>query len=102
MRKRWTLQRAEAVGIAAGIVSALLWAAFASWPETLEIPFAAALAVTAFCGISILWITAHDVAHGPTRGKMLRAIRVVDVAIGLMLTVPPLYALRMLAVEWGL
>lgn len=102
MLKAWTIQRAEAFGIPAGVLSAALWAAFPTWPEALEIPFAVALAVTAFCGVSILWITARDVVHGPTRGKMLRAIRVVDVAIGIVLTVPPLYALRMLAVGWGL
>lgn len=102
MLKAWTIQRAEAVGIGAGLLSAFLWAAFASWPQALEIPFAAALALTAFCGLSVLWITARDMSSGPTRGKMLRAIRVVDIAIGIALTVPPLYALRMLAVEWGL
>lgn len=102
MLQAWTIQRAEAVGIAAGLASAMLWAGFANWPQALEMPFAAGLALTAFCGLSILFITARDVATGPKRGKMLRAIRVVDVAIGIALTVPSLYALRLLAVEWGI
>ena len=98
----WTLQRAEAAGIIAGLIALLLWSAFAHWPQALEIPFAVALAATAFCGLSALWITARDMSAGPKRGKMLRAIRVLDIAIGVALTVPSLYALRLLAREWGL
>ena len=100
--KSWTIQRAEAAGIMAGLIALLFWSAFASWPQALEIPFALALGATAFCGLSILWITARDMAAGPKRGKMLRAIRVLDVAIGVALALPSLYALRLLAREWGL
>ncbi len=100
--RSWTIQRAEAVGIVAGLAALMLWSAFAHWPRMLEYPFAAALAITAFCGLSILWITARDMSSGPKRGKMLRAIRVLDIAIGIALAIPSLYALRLLAREWSL
>jgi hypothetical protein len=102
MLKAWTIGRATGAGAIAAGASLLLWALFTAWPERLLWPLAIALAVTAFCGLSILWITARDMSLGPKRGVMLRAIRGFDVALGLLLAVPPLYVLSWLWPELGL
>ncbi len=97
MLSGWTIKRAENAGLIFGAATVLLWVAYTSWPYTLAYPFAVALALTAFCGISILWISARDATKGPKRGRLLRAIRVFDVALGLLLAVPAILALNSIA-----
>jgi hypothetical protein len=59
-------------------------------------PFAGALALAAFCGLSVLLITILDmVAH--KRGESLRPVRAFDIAIGTALAVPSLIQLSALA-----
>lgn len=57
--------------------------------------FAAALAVAAFCGLSILLITLVDMLFHK-RGESLRPIRAFDIAIGIALAVPSLVQLSAL------
>ena len=89
---RWTIQRATGAGVACGL-AALLLAVVLS--EGLLWPYAALLAATAFCGASILWITAFDMRARGTSGRM-RPIRGFDMAIGLALLLPALYALSLI------
>ena len=59
-------------------------------------PFAASLAVAAFCGLSILSITILDmIVH--KRGESLRPVRAFDIAIGTALAVPSLIQLSALS-----
>ena len=64
-------------------------------------PYAALLAVTAFCGASILWITAFDMRTRGTSGRM-RPVRTFDIAIGLALLAPALYAFWLISGALGL
>jgi len=85
----WTIARATGVGIAAGLVSLVLWPLFAAFQEPLRLPYAAALAVTAFCGLSILAITVWDLRNH-RRGGRLRTVRTLDVILGLAMSLPGL------------
>ena len=95
------MQRATAIGIVAGLGALLLAAFIQSWPEGLLYPYAALVALTAFCGISILWITASDMRTRGTSGRM-RPIRGFDLALGFVLLIPALYGLWLIAPELGL
>ena len=85
----------------AGLAALLLAAAIRSWPEGLFYPYVGLLALTAFCGASVLWITAFDMRSRGTSGRM-RPIRGFDVAVGLALLLPALYGIRLIAPELGL
>ena len=58
-------------------------------------PFAATLAVAAFCGLSVLLITTVDMLFHK-RGESLRPVRTFDIAIGLLLAGPALLELHTL------
>lgn len=92
----WTIGRASGVGAVAGLAALVLWPAYASWQEPVRPAFISALAVSVFCGLSILVITALDRRrHGP-RGERLRPVRWFDIALALLLAVPSLLALESL------
>jgi len=95
MLRWWTIGRATGVGIVTGLAALLLWPLFAAWPETLFWPFAAALAVTAVCGVSILLITLRDI-YRRRRGTIMQRIRIFDVVLGLLLALPSLLQLNAL------
>ena len=97
----WTIQRAMVIGVAAGLGALIVSAMIGSWPGLLLDAYAGLLAFTAFCGASILWITVIDI-RTRGRGGRMRPIRAFDVAAGLMLILPSLYALRMVWPELGL
>jgi hypothetical protein len=99
--KRWTIQRATGIGLVAGLAALLLAAAIRTWPEGLFYPYAGLLALTAFCGVSVLFITATDMRTRGTSGRM-RPIRGFDLAIGLVLLLPALYGLWLIGPELGL
>lgn len=101
MLRGWTLQRATSIGIVAGITALLTAAIIDVWPEGLLYPYAALLLVTALCGVSILWITATDMRVRGTSSRM-RPIRGFDVAVGLALLLPSLYALQLVWPQFGL
>ena len=68
----------------------------AVWQRIPEAPDELALlAAAVFCGASILWITVFDMRARGTSGRM-RPIRVFDLAVGLALLVPSLYALTLI------
>ena len=99
--KRWTIQRASAVGAASGLAALLLATILRSWPEALLYPYAGLLALAAACGASILWITAIDMRDRGTSGRM-RPIRGFDLALGLILLIPSVYGLSVIVPELGL
>ena len=91
MLRFWTIQRAAGVGTLAGIAALFLWPAFAAW-EQVEPVFVAALALTAFCGLSILAISIVDLATRK-RGTIMRRVRTFDIVWGLLLAGPSIAAL---------
>ena len=101
MIRRWTVQRASGLGIVVGLIAAVTAAVYGSWPEGILYPYSMLLALTAFCGASILWITMVDM-RTHARGGRVRPIRAFDVAIGLVLVLPSIYALRRLWPEFGI
>jgi hypothetical protein len=91
MLRSWTIQRAAGTGTLAGVAALFLWPVYAAW-EWAEMPFMAALALTAFCGLSILAISAIDLATRK-RGTVMRRVRAFDIAWGLLLAGPSIAAL---------
>jgi len=92
----WTISRASMLGIVTGVM-AVLMVSFRDPRDGGLYPYAALLALTAFCGASVLWITAFDMKERGTSGRM-RPVRTFDIAIGLALLIPSLYALWRI---WG-
>jgi hypothetical protein len=86
----WTIGRATAAGVVSGAVAVVLWPIYALFEEPLHLPFAAALAATAFCGLSILLITVLDLKFRRGRGFRLRAVRTFDVVVGVAMALPGL------------
>jgi hypothetical protein len=86
----WTVQRAEVVGIGIGLL-ALLVSAFAE-SRTAILIYAGLLALTSFCGASILLISLVD-SHKRQRGDLVRPIRMFDLAMGAALVLPSAYGL---------
>lgn len=99
--QRWTIQRASGIGVVCGLIAILIAGLFSISRGGLLYPYAALLALTAWCGASILWITAFDMRDRGTSGRM-RPIRGFDVALGLALLVPSLYALALVWPALGL
>ena len=99
-RHFWTIGRASIAGIIVGL-TALLMVAFRDPRDGGLYFYAALLAFTAFCGASILWITAFDMKERGTSGRM-RPVRAVDIAIGLALLGPSLYAFWRISRALGL
>jgi hypothetical protein len=91
----WTIQRATGIGVVCGFIAILIAGLFSTTRGGLLYPYAALLAVTALCGFSILWITVFDMKSRGTSGRM-RPIRGFDVAVGLALLVPSVYALSLI------
>jgi hypothetical protein len=95
MLKAWTIRRATALGIPAGLAALVLWPIHSSFEPRAFWPFVAALAVASFCGLSILLITGVDmVLH--RRGQSLRPVRAFDIVLGSALAVPSLIHLNWL------
>jgi hypothetical protein len=88
-----TIPHAIGTGIAAGAAAILLWIVYARTPSLVVIPYVLALAVTALCGAYILLVTWYDSYRNPRRGVRIRPIRGFDIASGLLLAVPALWAL---------
>ena len=99
-RHLWTIGRASIAGIVLGL-AALLMIGIRDPRDGGLYFYAALLALTAFCGASILWITAFDMRDRGTSGRM-RPVRVFDIAIGLGLLIPSLYAFSRISGPLGL
>jgi len=89
----WTTSRAAAVGVVAGLLAILLSLGGWDYDRALFLPWLAAATVAAACGLSILWITFLDMVTNPRRGARVAPIRGFDIAMGLLLALPSLYAL---------
>lgn len=94
-RSFWDIRRATGIGVVAGIAALILWPLYAAYQDAVLWPFVGALAVTAFCGLSLLIITLKDI-YSRTRGKLMQRIRVFDAVLGLLLAVPSLLQLEAL------
>lgn len=88
----WTLARAVRFGLIAGLVALMLWPVHVVSPDRVRAAFIAALAVTAACGISILFMSIADLLT-VRRDRRILPARLFDVALGLGLTIPPGLAL---------
>jgi hypothetical protein len=100
LRDRWTIQRATGAGVTLGLAALLVSVAYGSWADALLYPYAALLALTLLCGMSILLITFMDV-RARERGIQVRPIRMFDVVAGLIITAPSLYAMwRLWPILW--
>ncbi|MDB5713615.1 MAG: hypothetical protein JWO15_1012 [Sphingomonadales bacterium] len=100
----WTIKRATGSGAVAAGAALLLLAVYAIFEGGVSekiavIPLGLALAVTAFCGLSILVMTLIDVRNH-RRGQRVRAVRTFDVAFGLLLAMPSIVELRSLVEMW--
>ena len=91
----WTIRRATGIGVTAGVVAAILWPFYALGQDPFYWPFVAVLAVTAFCGLSILLFSGLDIVLRE-RGRSVRPIRAFDLLLGLLLSAPSLVALAVL------
>ena len=93
IRQGWTVKRATGLGVIAGLAALILGLFVDAWPGPLRMPFLVACVVAAFCGLSILWITAVDRFRYGRRGDRLIPLRVFDVALALFLALPSLWAI---------
>lgn len=102
MLKRWTIGRATGLGVVAGLAALILWPAYATLQDAVLVPFLAALMLAAFGGVSILWITAVDLATR-RRGEEIRPVRAFDIVLGILLAVPSSIQLYALLIDdrWG-
>ena len=91
----WNARRAAGPGLIAGCAAFFLWPAYASFPQLLFFPFVIALALTSFCGLSILVLTIVDFRNNQRR-RRVRPIRAFDIIFGLMLAIPGLLELSAL------
>ena len=99
--RSWTIQRATGIGVTCGLAAVLIAGLFSLSRDGLLYPYAVLVAATALCGASILWITVFDMRARGTSGRM-RPIRGFDVAVGLALLAPSLYALSLIWPNLGL
>jgi drug/metabolite transporter (DMT)-like permease len=95
MLSLWTIRRATGVGVVAGLAALILWPVYAAYQERTFWVFVAALAVAAFCGLSILLMTGLDMLLH-RRGDRVRPVRAFDIALGVALLVPSLIQLESL------
>lgn len=91
VRKGWTVQRATGLGVVAGLAALVMRLFLPAAPELLRLPLLALCALTAFCGLSILWITAVDRYRRGRRGSRLLPLRAFDIALALLLVLPSLW-----------
>lgn len=91
----WTIGRAAAAGALAGLSALVLWPIYGAGFDILPL-FLVALALSAFCGLSLLVITFYDLAVHRRRGSRVWPIRVFDITFGLALAAPSLAELHLL------
>lgn len=96
----WTAQRLTVTGIAAGLSALLISTMIGSLPWGALYLYAGLLGLTILCGVSILWVTLTDI-RTRGRGGRMRPIRAFDLAAGLLLILPAVYALRAIWTELG-
>ena len=90
-RKGWTIQRATGTGVTLGFAALVMRLFLGSAWELLRLPLLVLCLATAFCGLSILWITAVDRLRHGRRGERLIPVRTFDIAIALLMVLPSLW-----------
>ncbi|HEX9933220.1 MAG TPA: hypothetical protein VGB08_10300 [Allosphingosinicella sp.] len=88
VRKGWTVLRATGLGSVAAVAAIVLRLFYPASPELVRPPLLALCALSAFCGLSILWITAVDRLRHGRRGERLVPLRTFDIALALLLLLP--------------
>ena len=77
----WTIGRASGIGACAGLL-ALIVSALPRAFEAFAWPLALLAALAGLCGVSILAITALDLAFHRRRGERVIPLRIFDVVLG--------------------
>lgn len=88
-----SIPHAIGLGAGAGAAALLLWLASIGIAGVFVLPYVAALAVTALCGAYVLLATWYDSYRNPRRGVRIKPIRGFDIAAGLLLVGPSVWAL---------
>lgn len=98
MLRWWTIGLASGVGFSAEFVALFLWPIAANaMPRILFWPFLAAAILAGFCALSILVLTARDMAMHK-RGERMRAIRTFDLVFAIIVAGLTFLQLRPFAV----
>lgn len=92
LKTLWSVGHATRIGLIAGFAALLLWPAYATWQAPVRELFVSALAVTAFCGVSILMISAVDLLT-VSRSRTVLPARMFDIALGALFAIPSCAAL---------
>jgi hypothetical protein len=100
VRHGWTVKRATGLGLLCAFSAVVLRLLYPASPHLVRIPLLALCALAAFCGLSILWITAVDLLRHRRRGVRLRPLRAFDMAVAALLLLPALLIGPALAAEW--
>jgi len=95
----WTVKRATGFGVVLALSAIVLRLFYPASPELVRIPLLALCALAAFCGFSILWITAVDLLRHRRRGVRLRPLRAFDMAVAVLLVLPSLLLVPALLAE---
>jgi hypothetical protein len=77
----WTIGRASGIGASAGLLAILVWALHRAY-DVMAWPLAFLASVCGLCGVSILVITALDLAFHRRRGERVFPLRIFDVVLG--------------------
>ena len=77
----WTIGRASGIGASAGLL-ALIVSALPRAYDSLAWPLFVLASAAGLCGVSILTITALDIAFHRRRGGRLVPLRIFDVVLG--------------------
>jgi len=84
MLSGWTIGRASGIGASAGLLAFALWALQPAY-DGLDWPLAVLALLAGLCGLSILLITALDLAFHRKRGERIVPLRVFDILLGSVL-----------------
>lgn len=88
VRRSWTVQRATGLGAVAALAAIVLRLFYPASPQLVRLPLLGLCVLAAFCGLSILWITAVDRLRHGRRGDRLRPLRAFDIAMAVLLVLP--------------
>jgi hypothetical protein len=84
MLRWWTIGLASGIGFCAEFIALFLWPIGANaMPRVIFWPYFAAAVLAGFCALSILVLTARDMATH-ARGQRIRAIRTFDLVFALI------------------
>ena len=99
VRKGWTVVRATGFGVVAAFAALVVRPTYPAAPDLVRAPLILLCALAAFCGLSILWITAVDRLRHGRRGERLIPLRTFDLAVAALLVLPSLWIVPALLTE---